>query len=54
LRYNLTINTKKSAVFAIKEHTKLDKLDLRGIPIVQNYCYLGATIDHSGNIDEHL
>jgi hypothetical protein len=36
-RYKLTINANKYVDVVIKRHTKLYKLDLRGIAIVQEY-----------------
>ena len=55
-RYNLKINPKKSAIFAVKNHDKLTKreFDLRDIPIVSEYCYLGVTIDNRGSIAPHV
>ena len=53
--YNLKINPKKSAVFAVKGHQKLNKgIDLRGIPVKSTYCYLGVTVDDCGSIEPHL
>jgi hypothetical protein len=52
----LTVNAKKSAVFAVKRHDKLRgaKIDLKGIPIVTEYCYLGVTVDNCGGLQQHL
>jgi hypothetical protein len=54
-RYNLKINAKKSAVFTVKGHDKLtSEHDLRGIPVVSEYNYLGVTVDDSGSLAAHL
>jgi hypothetical protein len=56
-RYNLRINPKKSAIFAVKAHCKLaryDEINLRGIQVVKEYCYLGVNLDESGTIKPHL
>ncbi len=50
--YELRINPKKCAIFAIRNHHKIDDdMNLRGIPVTNEYCYLGVTIDHSGSIE---
>jgi len=49
--YDLRVNPKKCAVFAIKNHCKLSEdMDLKGIPVVTEYCYLGVVINNSGSI----
>ena len=50
--YDLIINPKKCGIFAIKKHFKIitDELNLCGIPVVSEYCYLGVTIDESGSL----
>ena len=54
-RYNLKINAKKSAVFCVKNHSKLTSAhDLQAIPIVREYCYLGVNVDDSGSLAPHL
>jgi hypothetical protein len=50
--YELRINPTKCAIFAIRNHRKIDEeMNLRGIPV---YCYLGVMIDHSGSIEPQL
>lgn len=54
-RYNRKVNAKKSAIFTVKKHDKLTtKMNLHGIPVVTEYCYLGVTVDNSGSIQPHL
>ncbi len=53
--YELRINPKKWAIFAIRNHRKIDgKMNLRDIPVTNEYCYLGVTIDHSSSIEPQL
>ena len=54
--YDLRINPKKCAIFAIKNHKKIDekKTKLHGIPVATEYCYLGITLNHSGSLEPHL
>jgi hypothetical protein len=43
--FDLFINSKYN-IFAVKKHSKIDeKMDLKGIPVVQEYTYLGVTMD---------
>ena len=54
-RFNLRVNPKKSAIFCVKNHTKLgSEMNLFGIPVVREYCYLGVTVNDSGSIIPHL
>ncbi len=48
---DLIINP-KYYIFAIKKHCKIDEMmDLKGIPVVQEYTYLGViTINDSGSL----
>jgi hypothetical protein len=49
------MNAKKSAVFAVKGHSKLtNDHNLCGIQVVTEYCYLGVTVNDSGSIAPHL
>jgi hypothetical protein len=49
--YDLRINPKKCAIFEVKKHQKLlEDMDLKGIPVATEYCYLGVVIDNSGSI----
>ena len=49
--YDLKVNPKKCAILAIKKHNKIrEDMDLKGIPVATEYCYLGVNIDHSGCI----
>jgi hypothetical protein len=53
--YVLFINSKKFAIFAVRNHCQIEEdAELRGIPILTEYCYLGVTIDHVGSIEPHL
>ena len=54
--FQLRINPKKCAIFAIRGHDKLNKIkpNLQGVPVQQEYCYLGVTIDHSGSLAPQL
>ncbi len=46
--YELIMNPNKHAILAVKNHNKItDEIDLRGIPVVSEYCYLGVTLDLS-------
>jgi hypothetical protein len=48
--FYLIINTKYN-IFATKKHRKIDEtMDLKGIPVLQEYTYLGVTIDDSGSL----
>jgi hypothetical protein len=48
--FDLIINLKYN-IFAVKKHSKIDEtLDLKGIPVVQEYTYLGVTMDDSGSL----
>jgi hypothetical protein len=54
-KYELRISPKKCAIFAIRNHRKIaDEMNLPGIPVTNEYCYLGVTIDHSGSIEPLL
>jgi hypothetical protein len=45
------VNPKKCAVFATKNHCKLSKdMDLKGIPVVTEYCCQKVVINNSGSI----
>jgi hypothetical protein len=49
--FDLIINPKKCGIFAVKKHRKIDEtMDLKGIPVVQEYTYLGVTMDDSGSL----
>ncbi len=49
--FDLIINPKKCGILAIKKHSKItEEMNLRGIPVVTEYCYLGVTIDESGSL----
>ncbi len=53
--YDLIVNPKKCGIFAVKNHNKItDEMNLRGIPVVSEYCYLGVTLDESGSLWSHL
>ncbi len=53
--YELRISPKKCAIFAIRNNGKTDEeMKLRGIPVTNEYCYLGVMIDHSGSIEPQL
>jgi hypothetical protein len=42
---DLIINSKYN-IFAVKKHRKIDEtIVLKGIPVVQEYTYLGVTMD---------
>ncbi len=42
--FDLIINPKYN-IFAVKKHRKIDEImDLKGIPVVQEYTYLGVTM----------
>jgi hypothetical protein len=46
--YDLIVNPKKCGIFAVKNHKKItEEMDLRGIPVVSEYGYLGVTLDLS-------
>ncbi len=52
---DLRVNPQKCAIFAVHGHEKINsEVDLPGIPITTEYCYLGVTIDHSGSINPQL
>jgi hypothetical protein len=45
------VNPKKYAVFTVKNHCKLSEdMDLKGIPIVTEYCSQILVINNSGSI----
>jgi hypothetical protein len=49
--FDLIINPKKCGIFAVKKDLKIDEtMDLKGIPVVQEYTYLGVTMDDSGSL----
>jgi hypothetical protein len=50
----LQLLSKPTAVLSVKRHSKLTKIIFRGIPIVQEYCYLGVTVDDHRSISSHL
>lgn len=55
--FNLIISPTKSAILQIRDHAKLLETPaerLHNIPIAQEYCYLGITINHHGSISPHL
>jgi hypothetical protein len=53
--YGLIVNESKSAIFAVKGHGKLcEEQSIDGIPIIDEYCYLGVHIDDRGTIGRHL
>ncbi len=53
-RFNLKMNAKSSAAFAVKGHNKLtDAHNMHGIQMVTEYCYLGVTMNDSGSIAPH-
>ncbi len=46
---------KKSWIFAVKNHFKItSEADLRGIPVLREYCYLGGTMDEWDRFYCHL
>jgi hypothetical protein len=48
--FDLIINPKYN-IFAVKKHRKIDEtMDLKGIPVVQEYTYLGVTMDDSRSL----
>lgn len=48
--FDLIINPKYN-IFAVKNHCKIDEtMDLKGIPVVKEYTYLGVTMDDSGSL----
>jgi hypothetical protein len=48
--FRLIINPKYN-IFAVKKHRKIDEtMDLKGIPVVQEYTYLGVTMDGYGSL----
>jgi hypothetical protein len=53
--FGLILNEAKFAIFAIKGHRKLGSVrTLEGIPIIDEYCYLGLLIDSSGSTNLYL
>jgi hypothetical protein len=55
IEFGLALNESKSAIFAVKRHTKLGKeQSIDGFPIVKEYTYLGVLIDDRGSIEPHL
>ncbi|EAR96184.2 reverse transcriptase (macronuclear) [Tetrahymena thermophila SB210] len=53
LEYKLIINNNKSAVLPLKNY-QIDSNSIEGIPIVNQYKYLGINIDGNGTIAPHL
>jgi hypothetical protein len=50
-RYDLHVNPKKYALFAIKNHCKISEdTDLNGIPVVSVYCYQIVVMNKSRSI----
>ena len=44
--YDLIVNPKKCGIFAVKNHKKItDEINLRGIPVVSEYCCVVVTLD---------
>ncbi len=53
--FNLRINAKKCAIFAVRRQKRiLSEADLRGIPVTNDYPYLGVIIDDSESIEPQL
>jgi hypothetical protein len=49
--YDLQINPKKCTIFAVRGHKKINEsMNLSGIPVSTEYCYIGLMIDHSGSL----
>ncbi len=52
--FDLIINPKYN-IFSVKKHRKIDEtMDLKGILVVQEYTYLGITMDDSGSLWQPL
>jgi hypothetical protein len=44
--YELIMNLKKCRIFSVKKHFKItSEMDLRRIPVMSEYCYIGVTLD---------
>jgi hypothetical protein len=53
--FGLILNVSKSAIFFIKGHQKLGVArSIDGIPVFDQYCYLGVLIDNRGSIEPHI
>ena len=52
--YNLKVNEKKSAILCVQGHSKVAEASIRGIPVKEDYTYLGVQIDKFGSISSHL
>ena len=55
--FNLLINVKKSGIFCIKGHKLLEQTksnELKDIPIVTSYRYLGIDINNYGSIESYI
>ena len=53
--FELRINPKKCAIFAVRDHSRITaQMNLQGIPVATEYCYLGVTIDNTGSINPQL
>jgi hypothetical protein len=52
--FNLIIDPKCNT-FVVKKHRKIDEtMDLKEIPVIQEYTYLGVTMDDSGRLWQTL
>lgn len=56
LQFDMTLNKKKSAILIMKDRHKLrrDLKQIRNIPIVRMYKYLGITINEEWNFNDHF
>lgn len=54
VHYNLKINPNKSGIFLIRNHKKIEELEILDIPIIKEYKYLGLIIDNNGSLEPQL
>ena len=52
--FNLIINYKKSGIFLCKQKNKNELKEVEGIPVVQEYKYLGILINNKGKLNNHI